>query len=291
MTPTIIYICFKREDDFYQVLFSIFSIEKHTSYFSQKDHKIVIYTDNAEFFKTYLDSAQHNISYVQLSESELFELKGGSNFQMVFRVKLKLIEHSILSTTNSVLYLDADTFFVKDFINNITNDKAYSAFHCDEGLIYGRKTKETSWNIMSKYEKYFEDIKNVRMYNAGLIWVHRDNLHLVQSAIKKLDAIYPLTNFYFLEQLLISYELQKNTKIITFEKVVNHYWYIKEFTKKIKEFVKNQSKYCLAKCAIEKLPIENVPMEKEFRSIWYQWPYKIRRKLYQWGLISSINKF
>lgn len=288
--PTIIYICFKREDDFYQVLFSIFSLEKKTTFFKHENHQVIIYTDNELFFKKYLQSKHHNIKCILLSDEQIFELKGGQSFQMVFRVKLKLIERTLIETQNSVLYLDADTFFVSDFMK-VLPSKQYSGFHCDEGLIKGRRTKETAWNIINEYSKFFENIDSIRMFNAGLIFVHKENISFVQNAIEKLDIIYPKTNFYFLEQLLISYELQKNTEIITFENSINHYWYIKEFTKRIKEFVELQEESCLENKTIGNLPIGNVPMEKKFRSVCYQWPYKIRRKLYQWGIISAINKF
>lgn len=291
MPTTIMYICFNREDDYYQTLFSILSLEKNTSYFSNPKHQIVIYTDNAAFFKKYLMSSRHNISYQELSVEQIYALKGGEKFQMVFRIKLALLWQALNQYGTHVLYLDADTFFMKDIFKEPPLSREFSGFHCDEGPIKGRKTKQSSWDIMSNNPQHFSNKDFVRMYNAGLIFVHFENAQLVKNAIDKLDELYPKTKFYFLEQLLISHELQSHTNIRTFEKEVNHYWYIKEFTKKIREFVSLLNPDSLQTGHIPMLPIDNVPTEKEFRSLYYQWPYKVRRKLFQWGLRSSINTF
>lgn len=286
MLPVMIYICFGREDDYYQTLFSIISFFKNTTYFKHNDHQLIIYTDNSEFFKKYLTTTKYNITFYQLTSHELKRLMGAEIYQQAFRVKLALIAKTLGEYKRNVFYIDADTFVTKDIVGELMIDSTISGMHDDEGLIIHKKNNEPALDILNKYPKYFSDVNHIKMYNAGLILIHIENSHLIQKALDIMDELYPKHNYYFFEQMLVSYFLGTQTKIKTFDKYLVHYWYMKSFTLKIKDYISSLPVNILDNDFLPELPIGQVPDEKTYRSFIYQWPIKIKKRLKLWGFYS-----
>jgi hypothetical protein len=281
--PVFIYICFGREDDFYQALFSILSVVKFTSYFQQPDHKMIIYSDNSEFFKKYLGSSKYNIEFHTLTQEKLYELKGGKILQQVFRVKLALIEKTLIETKRNVFYLDADTYFIKDFVSELQISPNESGMCSDEGYIAKRKNQRYAYEVLKKFPQYFSKLDEMKMFNAGLVFVHYQNTKLIQNALKLMDEIYPDFKYYFFEQTLVSYMLGQHTKVKTFDAYIRHYWYLKDYTLVIKDYISKLPEKVLELNSIAEFPSQKVPAEKVYKSFVYQWPIKVMRRLRKWG--------
>lgn len=287
MTPVFIYICFGREDDYYQTLFSVLSVAKYTKYFEASDHHMIIYTDAPDFFNKYLVSSKHKIEIRTLNQVELYALKGGSKLQQVFRVKLALISQTLSEQKRDVFYLDADTYFIKDFTKELSITPDTSGMCSDEGLIAKKKNQINAYEILKKFPQYFSDLENVKMYNAGLVYVHFENKKLIDQALTLMDEIYPDFKYYFFEQTLVSYILGKHTKVKTFDSYLRHYWYMKHFTLVIREFVKSLPFNILQEKSLPDLPINAIPSERIYKSFLYQWPIKLKRRLVKWGIVSA----
>ena len=175
MSPIIIYICFGREIDYYQTLYSVLSLIKYSDYCELKDHKVIIYTDAPEFFTKFINPISFNIEISRLTAEDLFLYKGGNTFQQVFRVKLALILQTLKTYQRSVLYLDADTYVLKDFSHEIMIDSKESGMCAREGLVRKKKNNNNDLKILQSYPQYFSRSNDLFMFNAGLILIHRDN--------------------------------------------------------------------------------------------------------------------
>lgn len=284
MTPVFIYICFGRVDDYNQALYSILSLIKYSSYFSSPDHHLIIYTDSPGFFEKYLKTQKYKIEFSYLDPETLHRLKGGEKLQQVFRVKLALIQQTLRQYQRNVMYLDADTYIIKDLAPELQISKYQSGMCADEGHVIHKKNNSNDLEIFHKYHQYFTDINSFKMYNAGLILIHFDNKALIHNALKLLDEIFPVHKYYFLEQFLVSYQLSKNSNVKTFEKYIRHYWYQKEFTQYILEYNKKLPFDVVEKNLIPEMQLDAVPGEKIYKSFIYQWPLKIKKRLKKWGI-------
>jgi predicted glutamine amidotransferase len=90
--------------DFYnEALFSILSYYKHNK---ESKNRIVIYTENEQFFKNILPS---EVVYINITPEKIKEWRGKINF--VHLVKIKIIQDIASRYNGNFLYLDTDTFF------------------------------------------------------------------------------------------------------------------------------------------------------------------------------------
>lgn len=287
MTPVFVYICFGREDDYYQTLFSILSLAKYTTYFQQPDHQLIVYTDAPDFFSQYISPTTYKIKFYSLTKEELYKFKGGDKLQQVFRVKLALIAKTLKEYQRNVFYLDADTFFTKDFVHELKITAEVSGMCSDEGFIAQIKGQRCAYEILQKFPQHFSHLEVVKMYNAGLVLIHIQNAKLIDQALELMDKIYPEFKYYFFEQTLVSYFLGKHTKVKTFDNYLRHYWYMKHYTLVIKKFILQLPLSIIDLDRIPEMPIHGVPRERIYKSFIYQWPIKLRRRLVKWGLVSN----
>lgn len=237
----IVYQSYGSNSIYTQTLFSIFTLK----YFldeggSDLPYQIIVYTDNAEVFSKY------KIDTSIISQQEIQEWKGKYNF--IHRVKIKIIEDVIKKYSDTIIYIDSDTYFLKspiELFNSISTSN--SLMLTNEGEI-----SKTNHRLLYKFlSKNNFDVKNrtLFMWNAGLIGIHKSNLHLIKQILELTDDIYEKFYRHIVEQFSFSYLLQINTRIISCDDYLYHYCGDKDLVLEIiSQFLETQ----------ELLPIMNV---------------------------------
>jgi hypothetical protein len=220
-----------------QVLFSILTLHHHVQG-NFEGFKVVIYTDKPEIFLKY--SNEIPISTELLTKKNLEEYRGESGF--VHRVKICIIQDCFTKYKSDIFYLDSDTYFTKpphsllgkiDADTSIMNSDDYDLLSADD--LYENK----DWLLIRRAIRGYEyDIAGkkitipltTRMWNAGVIGMSVENKSLLEPILNLCDQIYANKKVFTAEQFSFSYYLQNETKLITSEDIIFHYWkYFKPF--------------------------------------------------------------
>src|SRR5690554_3980646 len=85
---------------------AVFALLSYYAHHKEEENKIVVYTDNVDYFKQKLPLS---IAYIPLSQETIQKWKGDINF--VHRVKIELLKDFATKFSGNVLYLDSDTYF------------------------------------------------------------------------------------------------------------------------------------------------------------------------------------
>ncbi len=229
---------------------AVFALLSYYAYHKENENKVVVYTDNVDYFKQKLPS---DIEYVLLNKEIIKKWAGDINF--VHRIKIELLKDFSNRFSGNVLYLDSDTYFkqnISELFNHINNGSYVMSL--DEGAMGERKNK-----IIRNFDNYLKNkdyqaiingkkftfSKNTRMYNAGAIGVNiPDDNEVFDNALTLTDYIYPENPSHVVEQFAFCFLLQsKKPNIIEAEPLIHHYWYFKEFREVITQFLnKNKDK-------------------------------------------------
>jgi hypothetical protein len=198
---------------------------------------IILYTDNPDFFQTYLGDFE--IDYSFLSLEQIVELQAGTNF--IHRVKVAVIDLTFKRFPDQeVIFIDSDTFFMADpmeLFNGLDSStsfmhkreysfkdglKLYNSFKQEEfpqafiDYITGRE-----FYICGKVEIF--DI-NDYSWNSGVLGLHKGFGSYMPDVMKLTDEFYANSKWFISEQLAFSLILQRRTKISSAEDFVFHYW-------------------------------------------------------------------
>jgi len=222
---------------------AVFALLSYYAHHKEDENKVVIYTDNIDYFKEKLPSS---IEYVQLNKETIKKWAGDINF--VHRIKIELLKDFSTRFSGNALYLDTDTYFkqnISELFRHINNGSYVMSLN--EGSMGERKNK-----IIRVFDDYlkrknyqvvingkeFVFSKNTKMYNAGAIGLNipKDS-EIFSDALALTDYIYPENPSHVVEQFAFCYLLQsKNPTIIEAEPLIHHYWYFKEFREIITRF-------------------------------------------------------
>lgn len=229
----LVYQAYGREDIIRQSLFSVASLLSVVK--NESPLKIWVYTDQPklvdDFFKnTNADRVQtHSITKEQIQN-----WRGPNSF--VHRVKIKILQDAAQKFQGSLFYVDGDTYFLSDptelFLN--VNDQT-SLMHVSENRIIDGKDPLSRKIARFLKRKHFlsrgQKIKiplDLMIWNAGAIGVSEKNKKLLDEVLDLTDQTYSQYQKHVMEQLAFSYFLQKDTKVISADHVICHFWHQKE---------------------------------------------------------------
>lgn len=224
-----LYQAYGRKDVIDQVKVSAASLVKHLDI----NDKIVIYTDQkAELEIFFNDSKVHLVGFDQ---ETLKKWRGEINF--VHRVKLEIILDTLSRFSDDLFYLDGDTIFLKspERLKNEVKSDRFVMHICEGKLKEERDPLAKKLHRFLKGKKYQLDGKeisidgDIAVWNAGVIGLPKQFAStLIGDALDLTDQLYKQYAKHTMEQLAVSYVLQKTGIIMPADEEVLHYWYGKE---------------------------------------------------------------
>lgn len=235
----IVYQAYGRADIVQQVLLSIVSLK---SIAPQLPVTIEIYTDRKSDLEEFFGN-EPNLKIIEFTPEQLTQWRG--QIQFVHRVKLEILKLAAKSG-DALVYLDGDTIFKlnpKDLFARISDGT--SLMHIREsGLAEGRDllTRKIAKFVKGKSFKTQTELLKIppetEMWNAGVIGVSAANTKWFQAMIDMTDTLYAKYQKHVMEQLAVSYYLNRETSVIPAADVILHYWDQKpEFDSAIAKFL------------------------------------------------------
>jgi len=213
---------------------------QHWALRSPDRYRIIVYTDQPGAFR----GLGPNVVTEILSPETLARWRGAIDF--VHRIKLELLLHCAARYDGILLYVDSDTHFLRDPVSiYAATDRGTAFMHECEGRLVERKN-----GIFRKMHRFVRDHvftlpdgETVRMpvetemWNAGVIALHPENTALLHRALSLTDAMYVLYPKHVIEQLAVSYELQRSLVLRAANDVIYHYWrFCDEFEHRLAAF-------------------------------------------------------
>lgn len=225
--------CFGLEREYRRCLFMLLSLLAHVG---KTNVRIILFTDNIEYFKLKLPS-NLNINYELLTPERIKEMRGKSNF--LHRMKIAIIEHTFLNYDGKILYADSDSFFINnpdELLHKISEQN--SSMHIAE---YQYKSlldlRRPAGNTFIEFAELIRDndftlsnqlkVKySLEMFswNAGVMAFHPKHIKLINDVYALTEQFYLPTKNHASEQYAFSILLQQNTNIIPSYKYNYHYW-------------------------------------------------------------------
>lgn len=254
----LIYQAYGRADIVQQVLFSVISLR---SFFpAGLPFKVEIYTDRKadleDFFKK-----EPNIILTEFSDEQLQTWRG--EIQFVHRVKLEILKAASLGNEGPLIYLDGDTYFKTnptELFSKITDQ--VSLMHIRESsLREGRDllTRKIAKFVKGKTFQLKEGALQIppetEMWNAGVIGVSQKNTRWFSNMIEMTDVLYSRYQKHVMEQLAVSFYLNRETKVLPSDQVIHHYWDQKpEFDQAISDYISHQADFKQALVNLKQFP-------------------------------------
>jgi hypothetical protein len=226
----VLYHAYGLKELYLQVAFSVLTLFDKLGN-ANDSVQCIVYTDNECAFKKLLPGLP--IVYEHLSREKIQSYRG--EFDFVHRLKIFVIKDCLTKYKSKVLYMDADTFFLKSTQYLFDRISAEHVIMNYDGynMIEAGNSEEGSWLLMRKIlrEKTFEigggKVKiplTARMWNAGVIGVDYQQLTILDQVISLTDQIYAHQPVFTAEQFAFSYIFQTNFSISPTEDYLVHYW-------------------------------------------------------------------
>ncbi len=225
-----LYVAIGKHDYLYETIYSIRSFERAVK---DSSYRIVIYTDNEEFFQKYYNENYH----VEINRlpSELTRQWLEKN---VFSVKIYALKSFLAAYKSDVVFIDTDTFIYKDIstlFGYIEKDnfvmyractplgQAVTILHdiCKESINAYNKTVLEFYNylIQNKYlvcgQKSYVYSQNFIPYNSGIIGISYENADLLDEVEHLNHFIYDTFGLYYAEEFAFATVFQRAGKIRT----------------------------------------------------------------------------
>jgi len=220
----LVYLSHSLRSIYLETIYSIYSFYLH----NDLSIKIVVYTDNVAFFKSYLDHFP-NISYEQLTPEMISEMKGKLEF--IHRAKVCVLRDVLTKREGSFFFVDSDTYFLQslsDDFSNVENGCLYMHVYeknLDRSSVYEPLMQKT---IQLGKEEILLD-QSIEIWNSGIVGMTDQGLPLVEKVLALTDVMLSVYQKHIIEQLAFSYIFQKHSPIQNVDAKVVHYWYVKEF--------------------------------------------------------------
>lgn len=234
-TNFIIYQAYGHEDILREALYSILSLFHASPEWAKDQVMLVIYTDQAAWFKARIDQATYHVQFEEITPVLLQEWRGSIAF--VHRVKIKVLQDFFSKYSGNALYVDTDTSFlreVKPLFDAISQGKLY--MHTLEGKISTRKDpifrKLYRFLPKNSFQVAGQSVQlsvETEMWNAGVLGLNKQYAHLLEEVLTLTDEMHQRYPKHVIEQLAFSYVLRKQGPLTAAEEVIFHYWKFKEF--------------------------------------------------------------
>lgn len=276
----IVYLVFGDNlDNYQQVYFSIYTAFLHKT----PEDKIIVITENTTLFESF----GNKIEVISIDRCNIEEWEGKHKF--FWRVKIKALELVAQKyPTESILYLDGDTFFFENIA--VLKEgllKGQNYMHVNEGKlsILPTKTEKLMWNQIKK--KSYRGIKideNTCMWNAGLIGISNKHLQCLKLTLDVNDELCAdNVTRRLIEQFSFSISLNEYSKLLPGTNVIGHYWGNKDqWNFIISSFLKE--------CFMKQYSFEQI-MNKIQQIDLKQYPVWVRRSNTQRRLKRIIDSF
>ncbi len=241
----LLYISLFEPRYYYETICSLLILKKIN--FNKKT-KILIYTDNANFF--YKEIEKNNLlNYLKIDivykPTPYFkELLNQNND--IFKLKILIILNILESNNCNLLFVDNDTFILKKFSTVYKKiSKGYCYLHTEEYRIKDNELSEyydyfkRKKILISLKEKNLIISQDTIMWNSGVIGICSSKAYLLKNVLLTYEIISEKISIKRNEQLSFSVCF-KDEKLLSAENFVFHYWFIKIVRYMIMKFIFNQ---------------------------------------------------
>jgi len=236
MTRHII-LAYGRETEHARAVFAVLSF--WAWYKGDKTNvKTVVYTDNPEAFKPYLSDLP--VEYALLTKAGLEEMYGPQRY--IHRAKAMIIDQLFREhPTDSVLFCDSDTFFVKASSELLgLMQPGVSLMHMREARYIDSIPKGASSEEAQGIQKAVDFIdshpfqigsqqhhfqKTQYMWNSGVLGLTKEVASLIPEVCSVIDTLYQNGKWLVTEQVGFSLVLPTKTQLVASNQYVFHYWY------------------------------------------------------------------
>ncbi len=245
MKNIVIYQAYGPNSILEQNLFSVLSLLRQHFEFTHVE-KIIIYTDNTDYFKAYLGS-HDRIQYEPMGSERLLAWRG--EIQFVHRVKIEMLRDAAAKFPDfNLFYLDGDTYFTKDpgpLMAQI--DRHHSIMHEAENIVNQGKdllSKKVA-RFLAKFEFSIDGKKikippSMMMWNAGVLGFSPNFFENLKCVLVLTDQSYSKYKKHVMEQMAFSYFLASFSRVLGASDYVHHYWRQKnEYAQLIQQFLTN----------------------------------------------------
>jgi hypothetical protein len=204
---------------------SLWSLKEVTT---KKDFEVVIYTDGDLALEQ--ASFGFKITVNILSRNQLSEWLQDINYLLI--LKPRVIKHFLDHHQGNVLFLDTDTFLMRDpagLFDAISKGKL--VMHLKENSITKRKAfrENVLPHVFSATNgSQFRIGSNTAMWNSGVIGISNRHAGLLDEALSFIRQLWKIGRWHTIEQFALSYFFQREGKILAADRHVMHYWFFRQ---------------------------------------------------------------
>lgn len=267
----LIYQAYGKTEILEQTLFSVVSLLKMS-----ETVRPVVYTDRPSYFEEFM-SGREGLTVIPITMEDIKRWRGAIDF--VHRVKIEILADSAKKFGENIYYADGDTYFLKDPAEIFQQvDETTSLMHLPEAEL-GKPLDPLTKKIFKFVKKNAFQLSghpikmdgSTIMWNAGVIGLARAKASLLQDILNLTDQMYALYPKHVMEQLAVSFILQKNGTIKRTDDVIYHYWNQKEeYQKMICEFLNTNSTIADALREYENLAFPPAPKIQTHPNGWFK---------------------
>jgi hypothetical protein len=241
VNKNIVLLSYGNESEYFRAIFCILSISSwvltKSSGVSADAIKIIVYTDNPDFFKKHLGS--YEIEYYLLTPSLMQEMLANTNY--IHRRKVFVIDLTFKRYQQSdLIFIDTDTFFYAPpgaLMEEFSNGKSF--MHQREYQLADAVAKFSIFNQGQFPTAFLKYIKNHKFvignteerfsakdycWNSGVLGLSRDFASYLPDIFKLTDEFYKHSGWFISEQLAFGLTLQRKTEVQATDGYIAHYW-------------------------------------------------------------------
>ena len=191
----------------------------------KKDFEVVICTDVDLTIEW--ASFDFKITVNILSRNQVSEWLSGTNYLLI--LKPRMIQDFLEHHQGNVLFLDTDTFFMRDPADLFDAvGKGKLVMHLKENTITKRKSFRENvlphtFRLTNGEE--FRISRSTGMWNSGVIGISNRHAGLLEEVLFLIDQMWKIGRWHTVEQFALSYFFQREGKIIPADRYVMHYWF------------------------------------------------------------------
>lgn len=207
-----------------QALYSLYSA---LAFKTDADVSLQVYTDAPSVYQPLA-----KVVGIQEVTHEKLELMCGAA-RLPFRMKLALLVEALrIDSQSPVVFIDADTFFFRNFEPLLQQiDPRNAVMHIREWHV-----ASASIGQLRRFRRNMQQVRyqgatvnlNVYMWNSGVIGLHPACVGVLEEALSFCDAVWSQYSKPFVEQFAVASFLQKaNIVLHPAADYIFHYWYQK----------------------------------------------------------------
>lgn len=236
LTKNLVLLSYGSVSEYQRGVFCILSLSAWCENY-ELHTRIVLYTDNSDFFRHYLAYLQ--IEYVYLNDSVLEEMSGQYNFS--HRRKIAVIDDTFQRYPNEdILFIDTDTFFYTKpsfLLSPFVEGKSY--MHKREYTLKESVAVFSSYNQSEFPVAFLSYIDGKDFFiggagqvfgpdnyswNSGVLGLTKSFAQYIPDVFNITDAFYFNSKWFVSEQLAFSLVLQSISEICPTDRFILHYW-------------------------------------------------------------------